>query len=404
MVSIYEDDTGVVFDKEVVSDDDIPRICERTTLPRAGAKWSLQLLLTCEEDLDILGYPIPYSLKAVIALWSHWHIPYNHIPSYFSNDNVTMQFSPVLGESTWRGFSSDSDQFASVVVYNTLTRQTFGVCVMPTGDYLDRLTERIESCKTFASDPFFVPVSWTSLVIDHLGKECDELSLSCPQVANMIGYLSEDEEQDSDRLPNVTQVPRRLNNIATRYGVLDYRRLITGEHLDQLDKQLRNSPNEYSPVVRAELQEQTFYLLQCTKNIDFNSRYGKELIQSMVQTVYATLQQRDNQLNHRYGADMRLITAITLIFLPGTFVATFFSTTFWNFSPDNRGAKVTYWVYLYFVVTLGLTLIVLVVWRKFSAFKRLVAKMMKIVSRIPLLGRMMKKKRMNDEEQGRKGD
>jgi magnesium-transporting ATPase (P-type) len=83
--------------------------------------------------------------------------------------------------------------------------------------------------------------------------------------------------------------------------------------------------------------------------------------------VYAAQQQEDNQVNHRYGADMRLITAITLIFLPATFVATFFSTSFWDFAPENKGAKVSRWVWLYAVVTIGLTLMVLGIWLNFDA-------------------------------------
>ncbi|KAI4925441.1 hypothetical protein J4E85_007320 [Alternaria conjuncta] len=132
--------------------------------------------------------------------------------------------------------------------------------------------------------------------------------------------------------------------------------------------------------------------------MDFSADRSNKLVQSMVQT------QRDNQLNHRYGADMRLITAITLIFLPGKFVATFFSTTFWDFSPDNNGTKVTYWVYLYFVVTIGLTLLVLVVWRRFIALKRLTTKIVKLGRRLPLLGRLIREKKIDDEESGKKGD
>lgn len=101
---------------------------------------------------------------------------------------------------------------------------------------------------------------------------------------------------------------------------------------------------------------------------------------------------------------MRTITAITLIFLPGTFVATFFSTTFWDFSPDNGGAKVSYWVYLYFVSTIGLTLLVLVVWRRSIALKQLKVGMLQSARRIPLLGRLIREKKMDDEESGKKGD
>ncbi|CAG5180770.1 uncharacterized protein ALTATR162_LOCUS9397 [Alternaria atra] len=72
--------------------------------------------------------------------------------------------------------------------------------------------------------------------------------------------------------------------------------------------------------------------------------YLKESIQVQVQMVYALLAQQDNALNHRYGADMRVIAAVTLLFLPGTFVATLFS-------PGNQGPKVSSWVWLYWVVT-----------------------------------------------------
>jgi Mg2+ and Co2+ transporter CorA len=136
----------------------------------------------------------------------------------------------------------------------------------------------------------------------------------------------------------------------------------------------------------------SFYIRTCVERLDLGSQ------------VYANLQQRDNQLNHRYGADMRLITAITLIFLPGTFVATFFSTTFWDFSPDNEGAKVSNWVYLYFVVTVGLTLLVLVVWRKFSALRRFTMEMVQLGRRVPLLRRLIREKKTDDEESGKKCD
>jgi hypothetical protein len=73
---------------------------------------------------------------------------------------------------------------------------------------------------------------------------------------------------------------------------------------------------------------------------------------------------------------MRVIYIVTLIFLPGTFVATFFSTRFWDFGPSNQGSKVSHWVWLYWVVTVVLTMFVISIWLwwplvvKFSETKR----------------------------------
>jgi hypothetical protein len=87
-----------------------------------------------------------------------------------------------------------------------------------------------------------------------------------------------------------------------------------------------------------------------------------------VQTVYSIIGQRDNKLNietataaRRDSNDMRIIAAVTLVFLPGTFTATLFSTTFFNFQ-NQTSSIVSWWLWLYFVVTVGLTLVVLVGW------------------------------------------
>jgi hypothetical protein len=60
---------------------------------------------------------------------------------------------------------------------------------------------------------------------------------------------------------------------------------------------------------------------------------------------------------------MDVISAVTLLFLPHTFVATLSSASLWNFSPGNSGAKVSLWVWLYWIVTGALTAAVLCLWR-----------------------------------------
>lgn len=86
--------------------------------------------------------------------------------------------------------------------------------------------------------------------------------------------------------------------------------------------------------------------------------------------MYALVAQKDNELSHQYGADMRLIAIVTLVFLPGTFVATLFSTSFWDFSPSNEGAMVSKWVWLYLVVTAILTTGVVGAWMRWPIFEK----------------------------------
>jgi hypothetical protein len=62
---------------------------------------------------------------------------------------------------------------------------------------------------------------------------------------------------------------------------------------------------------------------------------------------------------------MRVIAAVTLLFLPGTFVATLFSASFWDFIPGNQGFKVSSYIWLYWLVTASVTAAVLFIWRGF---------------------------------------
>jgi uncharacterized membrane protein len=57
---------------------------------------------------------------------------------------------------------------------------------------------------------------------------------------------------------------------------------------------------------------------------------------------------------------MRVIAAITIFFLPATFTATFFSTTFFRFNSNLEGRVYSGWLWLYFLVTLVLTAVVVV--------------------------------------------
>lgn len=70
---------------------------------------------------------------------------------------------------------------------------------------------------------------------------------------------------------------------------------------------------------------------------------------------------------------MRIIAAVTLIFLPGTFVATVFSTGMFNWDNGDdsttdgvKGKTVSGYIWVYFMLTGILTFVVLIAWALFS--------------------------------------
>ncbi|KAF2624559.1 hypothetical protein BU25DRAFT_155358 [Macroventuria anomochaeta] len=74
---------------------------------------------------------------------------------------------------------------------------------------------------------------------------------------------------------------------------------------------------------------------------------------------------------------MRVMSAVTLVFLPGTFFATMSRTSFWTFDLSTTGPVVSRWVCLYWFLTTVLTVFVLAIWRNFLLVKQSRKKMSK---------------------------
>ncbi|KAF2113580.1 hypothetical protein BDV96DRAFT_601074 [Lophiotrema nucula] len=70
----------------------------------------------------------------------------------------------------------------------------------------------------------------------------------------------------------------------------------------------------------------------------------------------------------RDSAVMRVITAITIFFLLAIFTATFFSTSFFDFSGGPHDRVYSWWIWLYFLITVVLTVVVVagtyMLWKK----------------------------------------
>jgi Mg2+ and Co2+ transporter CorA len=69
-----------------------------------------------------------------------------------------------------------------------------------------------------------------------------------------------------------------------------------------------------------------------------------------------------NMVSHRNTDMMRTISAITLLFLPGTFVSGLFSSAFFQFSSDSQEWVVAKNFWLYWVIVIPLTIATLFVW------------------------------------------
>ncbi|KAI1826800.1 hypothetical protein F4861DRAFT_495222 [Xylaria intraflava] len=109
-------------------------------------------------------------------------------------------------------------------------------------------------------------------------------------------------------------------------------------------------------------------LVSLAQSIKRHITAAKESGQADMNVLYNIISQVDNRLSAKMAAAsshdsaaMKTLAFLTTLFLPGTFIATVFSTGFFDWQNSGMAVSKSFWVYWAF--TLPLTVIVVVGWR-----------------------------------------
>ncbi|OTA64104.1 hypothetical protein K449DRAFT_432618 [Hypoxylon sp. EC38] len=105
---------------------------------------------------------------------------------------------------------------------------------------------------------------------------------------------------------------------------------------------------------RIQAEEYLAFQLQMIKSLVQRAQATSERLDGEIHLAYNILASTDNQI-------MKSVALLTMIFLPATFIATLFSTTFFSFAEDGWLASNAFWIY--WVVVIPLTIAVVLVWR-----------------------------------------
>ncbi|PVH78702.1 hypothetical protein DL98DRAFT_237688 [Cadophora sp. DSE1049] len=195
----------------------------------------------------------------------------------------------------------------------------------------------------------------------------------------------------------------KLTSLSSKLAFCEYTCEVHLPMLDSFDRINEqfveiSSPEERSDMsaVEARLRTENGFMRSSLRGILFRAQYLSKRAQAQVQTIYSLIAQKDNALSMRDNASLKaisedqrrialaatkdsaamgVIAAITTVFLPATFTATFFSTTFFNFQPANGEHMVSGWLWLYFLITIILSVLIISWWllisrRKFREIQR----------------------------------
>ncbi|KAI4938048.1 hypothetical protein J4E85_000487 [Alternaria conjuncta] len=183
---------------------------------------------------------------------------------------------------------------------------------------------------------------------------------------------------------NLARIVLSCKSIARMLDFLDQvaQRYRTQADANKIDK-------DESTEVEQLLIDSHAHMRSWNAGLEDRAEYLSKRGQALVQTVYSGIAQRDSAISLRLASTsaslamssqsvaistsrdsklMKTIAGVTMFFLPATFTATFFSTTFFDFKPKQDDEVYSHWLWLYFVVTIALNLIVFFgtwyLWRK----------------------------------------
>jgi len=182
----------------------------------------------------------------------------------------------------------------------------------------------------------------------------------------------------------VEQVPMSLTEISKSLSAENFKVVETGEHLgcigDLIDniigiieeRQIKAGATGKRKMAAIKTMEFAKKLKSFSGSVKRQSESSHKLIQVQIQILYNLLAQQDNKVNIEIAAAtkrdsiaMKAIAIVTMVFLPGAYIATLFSMSMFNWEATD-GPVLSHYFWVYWAVTVPVTILVLSIWALWS--------------------------------------
>ncbi|KAL6404353.1 uncharacterized protein AUP68_13745 [Ilyonectria robusta] len=287
-------------------------------------------------------------------------------------------------------WDSNLANFSLSAAYCPASRTTNVVARMLHKADVEHLLPRLQKLRSIAWHPFLVPLILMERRMEATAKELISVKDSLYAVERRIGthknyhgrkhhkklhyhdYGDKVWEQRNEDDIAFETAPGTLTSIVSECAMFEAKCLVNEDILDWLHglNAALCEPDinaELSAVSADSIRLKISTMKMWCGNNRTRSAYLAKRAEAQMQACFNLMAQRDNALNLktteaaiRDSSDMRAIAWVTLAFLPATFVATFFSTSFFSFGQDGRRVSDLVWIYC--VVSLFLTISVLAGW------------------------------------------
>ncbi|KAI0870020.1 hypothetical protein GGS24DRAFT_126385 [Hypoxylon argillaceum] len=129
--------------------------------------------------------------------------------------------------------------------------------------------------------------------------------------------------------------------------------------------ELEEPSHKYSRMLREAVEALSFTLATLKHEVTVASpriEAQQTMLDSQTNIMIANSSYRLAEKARQDSASMKTIAVVTLVFLPGSFVATLFGTSLFNWMPDDGGQIVSGSFYVFWAISAPLTIVILILW------------------------------------------
>lgn len=290
---------------------------------------------------------------------------------------------------------------AVVLTHDPATATTYCFAMGLCGHERENVVNDLRQCGSAATDLLTVASAWVNAVSETRARRFVQRKVAITYLESDGGmHWSDDLRKNKPlRSINFEMLTRKLTVLGTQLAWDDSAIDVQHELVDRVLELLHRSGRPHASHGRSNTLPPVELRMRQAKDLLRGLKVGtkqiRERVSVQLSTLYSLVSQRDNEISYatavtsqriaeashrenaimkqiandskevalrsyKDSASMRTIAMINLVTLPGTFTATFFSTSFFNFKTDS--GVVSGWVWLYGVITIGLTVLLVSPW------------------------------------------
>ncbi|CAG8956244.1 hypothetical protein HYFRA_00003624 [Hymenoscyphus fraxineus] len=294
------------------------------------------------------------------------------------NLDIHMKFKTLVGIT--KAFKLPPVELNGIFRYDPATNLTMGYmvaskCFVAGLNYFEKVQYQYSAC----AHPLLIPIAILELMLENMIISIEGENQSLTTIERETGFSAM--SLDEKKVENWQPLVRKLGEVHTYY--LNYQtgvktiQMAAGSHLKHLDVLYRSLPEERRERLKSQTLKLGERLEYLSSAADHAAVYGNMLnrLQAQQLVLFNLIAQEDNKINTDLSKDtkelataskhdssaLKVVAFLTTLFLPGTFVATFFAMPLFNWESPSIWAVTTAHYWFYWIVTGPLTAVTMIV-------------------------------------------